>query len=156
MAARYIGGFAGYAGGTAFKRNYASGNTTVNHSGDMDFGGFIGNISEYNNMPYTLMDNFSTSSYTDAAGLYGTGPDYFGGFIGLTAKKSTDKVENNYYTNSDNACTGVASPQKPTCTSVANSGVFNDNSHVVYTRADNAWDFTNTWKTVSGGLPELR
>lgn len=117
----------------------------------------MGSIAEFNNtLPYTLADNFSTGSYTDTVGLYGTGPDYFGGFIGITTQKPTDRAENNYYANSNNTCTGIASPQKPTCNLVANANVFNDISHGVYTRADNTWDFNNTWKAVSGGLPELR
>ncbi len=105
----------------------------------------------------TATDNFSTGGYTDAAGLYGTGPDYFGGFVGLTTKKPADIFENNYFYNPTvTTCTGAASANKPACTSVASASVFNDASHPVYTRADNAWDFTNTWKAVSGGLPELR
>jgi hypothetical protein len=155
VAARYIGGFAGLAGGTAFKRNYATGNTTVNHGWDFDFGGFVGNISEYNNIPYSLTDNFSTGSYTDVVGLYGTNPDYFWGFIGVTAQKPTDIVENNYYANSNGTCTGAASPQKPTCTS-ANQSDFYNPSHPVYTREGNTWDFVGTWLSQTGKLPEIK
>lgn len=72
-------------------------------------------------------------------------------------KKTTDIVENNHFFNPTvKTCTGAASPQKPDCTSVANASVFYDITHAVYTRTGNSWDFTNTWKEVPGGLPELR
>lgn len=108
-------------------------------------------------MPFTLADNFSTGNYVDNAGLYGSLPDYFGGLVGLAYKTATDTVENNHFYNTAvSTCTGAASPNKPTCTSVASDSVFQSPSHAVYTRASNTWDFTNTWRSVAGGLPELR
>lgn len=157
VAARYIGGFAGIAGGTEFKRNYATGNTTVNHGGDYEFGGFIGSIAEFNNtLPYTLTDNFSTGSYTDAVGLYGTNPDYFWGFIGITTQKPTDIVENNYYFSTQPTCTSTASPDKPTCSSVTAESVFQGSAHAVYKRTGNEWDFIGTWFWQNGSLPTLK
>jgi hypothetical protein len=92
----------------------------------------------------------------DTVGLSGAYPDYFGGFIGYTYKKPADVVENNYYTNSNHDCTSIASPDKPTCTFAASESDFYNVQHPVYTRAGNTWDFTNTWREVTGGLPVLR
>lgn len=84
-------------------------------------------------------------------------PDYFGGLIGLTYKTATDTVENNHFYNTAvGTCTGAASPNKPACSSVTAESVFQSPTHAVYTRASNTWDFTNTWRSVAGGLPVLR
>lgn len=128
---------------------------TLNHQSDYSIGGFVGYIAESPSSPFTLTDNFTTGSYVDAVGLYGTYPDYIGGMTGYTLKKNTDTFTNNYYANYDNDCTGKSSPQKPTCTKVADTA-FQNKTHDVYTRAGNAWNFTTTWKTVPDGLPELR
>ncbi len=155
VAASYIGNFVGMAGGNTFKRNYASGNITLNHQSDYSVGGFAGYIAEYAGQPYTLTDNFSTGSYTDAVGLYGTYPDYIGGIVGFTYKKNSDTFENNYYSSYEEGCSGKSSPQKPECSKVS-SEAFQDKSHAVYTRSNNAWDFVNTWMEVTGQLPVLR
>lgn len=102
-----------------------------------------------------MTDNFTTGSYVDAVGLYGTYPDYIGGIVGYMLQKNTDTFANNYFANYENECTGKSSPQRPTCSKV-DDAVFQNKTHGVYTRSGNAWNFTTTWDTVSGGLPELR
>jgi hypothetical protein len=153
-----IGGFAGLSSnGGIFKRNYATGTIEINNSGSTGSGGFIGQVLSQGKL-FTLVDNFSTGTYHDTVGLYGTWPDYFGGFVGLMLNKTpTDAFENNHFYNAIvSTCSGKASTVKPACTSAANANVFNDASHAVYTRADNSWDFVNTWRAVNGGLPVLR
>ncbi len=75
----------------------------------------------------------------------------------MTYKKATDTFENNHFYNTAvQTCTGAISPDKPTCSSVTGDAVFQSPTHAVYTRTSNTWDFTNTWRSVAGGLPELR
>lgn len=145
-------------GGTTIKRSYATGNVSANHNGDWDYGGFIGYITGNTvGSPFVLTDSFSTGMYNDTVGLYGSAADHFGGFAGFVYRGAMDTFTNNYFANSAvSTCTGKASPDQSTCTLVANANAFNDSAQGVYTRADNSWDFTNTWKAVSGGLPELR
>ena len=114
-------------------------------------------MSDYGTSPIIVTDNFSTGAHHSPAGYIGTLADYFGGFVGTITKKSTDTFENNYFYNSTvGTCTSIVSVNKPTCTSVANASVFNDITQGVYTRANNSWDFANTWREVTGGLPVLR
>ena len=115
----------------------------------------MGYIAEYAGQPYALVDNFSAGSYTEAVGLYQGYPDYIGGIVGFTYTKNSDTFENNYYTSYSEECAGKSSPQRPECSKVTLASL-QDGTHAVYTRAGNTWDFTNTWKLVSGSLPELR
>lgn len=146
-------------GGTNMKRNYATGNITANNSGDYDMGGFAGYLGESNGLPYTVSDNFSTGIMIDTAGLYGTWPDYVGGFVGfIPARKNgiNNIIENNYYANSEKGCSGATpTSEQPTCTKVDESAL-QDISHPVYTRAGNAWDFTGTWWAQNNALPLLK
>lgn len=156
-AAAYVGGFAGGVGGGELRRNYSTGNVFVNHIGDYFVGGFAGPSDTYGNTPYIMTDNFSTGRYIDTVGIGGVSPDYYGGFVATTNKTSNDVFENNFFYNATvNTCTGKISPAKPACTSVTNKSAFYTSTQDVYTRANNSWDFTNTWKEVPGGLPVLR
>jgi hypothetical protein len=156
-AAAYVGWFAGIVGGAELRRNYATGSVFVNHVGDYFVGGFAGPSDTYGSTPYALTDNFSTGRYIDTVGIGGVSPDYYGGFVATTAKTASDVFENNFFYNATvNTCTGKVAPVKPACTSVASKSVFYTPTQGVYTRADNSWDFVNTWREVAGGLPVLR
>jgi len=139
------------------RRNYAANNSIqLNHNGDFSGGGFVGYIGS-SAAPYTITDNYAAVSFVDNVGLYGTNPDYLGGFFGSIRKKTTDTIENNFFAGSSQKdCVGYRYENAAgDCTSVSASALYSA-QHPVYTREGSAWEFGSTWLSPVNKFPLLK
>ena len=154
------GGFAGCTWSSTFKRNYTTTHIKINNKGDWIVGGFIGILWDSPGAPFIVTDNFAMWNIIDSVGVSAGTKTTFGWFASSVYNREVNNVfQNNYHHDSRYACTSsgqAVGSNKLNCTYLNRLEPLYDVAHAAYTRSWDAWDFTNTWKAVSGGLPELR